>query len=59
LTLIITLLLATKALAGDGKLALELRRDTMKAIGRVEYGPDTVAAAQDLAQKPIVHKVGE
>ena len=57
------LLLATSALAEDGKAAFEQRRDTMKAMGRVlyidvgrvakgraEFGPDTVAAAETLAR---------
>jgi len=55
--------LASAAVAADGKAAFELRRDTMKqmgralylsvgrvAKGRTEFGPDTVTAAETIAR---------
>ena len=57
------ILLAVAARAEDGRTAFEHRRDTMKAMGRALYlgvgrvakgraafGPDTVAAAENLAR---------
>ena len=61
--LAVALPLATAALGDDGKVAFELRRDTMKqmgralylgvgrvAKGRTDFGPDTVAAAETVAR---------
>jgi cytochrome c556 len=65
-TLAAVVLLAGNAVAQDGRAAFELRRDTMKAMGRAlylgvgrvakgraEFGPDTVAAAETLAKLAV------
>jgi cytochrome c556 len=63
LGMIAVLSLGTVALAEDGRAAFQKRHDTMKEMGRAlylvvgrvakgrsEYGPDTVAAAENLAR---------
>ena len=63
LSMIAVLSLGTVSLAEDGRAAFQKRHDTMKEMGRAlylvvgrvakgrsDYGPDTVAAAEDLAR---------